>query len=305
MDTRYLRAFVAVADQGGISAAAQWLGYAQSSVSAQLKRLESGLATNVLVRGSKGATLTEAGRRLLPLAREALELEERMRRAALGERPRLRVGAQESLAHAWMPDVLAALEYGAAGPDAGADVDLTVGVRSRLDRAFEAGELDLVFQYDSGRRALGPHTVVGHDNTVLVAAPSHPLARQQVCTPEQMLAYEFLVSEPGCTSEMLVDRFGRDLLAGAQLTMVTGSLSALLRLTGHGRGVSLLPELAVTRELESGELVELRLTESLRPVSIVAHWHPRLGLAERPLRALLDIARRADPLPETTRRMAS
>lgn len=87
--------------------------------------------------------------------------------------------------------------------------------------------------------------------------------------------------------------------------MVTGSLSALLRLTGHGRGVSLLPELAVTRELESGELVELRLTESLRPVSIVAHWHPRLGLAERPLRALLDIARRADPLPETTRRMAS
>ncbi len=100
---------------------------------------------------------------------------------------------------------------------------------------------------------------------------------------------------------MLVDRFGQDLLAGAQLTMVTGSLSALLRLTGHSRGLSLLPELAVARKLEEGELVELRLAEPTRPVSIAAQWHPRLGLAERPLRTLLDLARRADPLPEASR----
>ncbi|MGW7254699.1 LysR family transcriptional regulator [Streptomyces sp. NPDC054834] len=304
MDTRYLRAFVAVADHGGISAAAQQLGYAQSSVSAQLKRLEAGLGTTVLMRAGTGTTLTEAGQRLLPHAREALELEERMRRAVLGDRPRLRIGAQESLAHVWMPDVLAALEYGAAGRDSSVDVELTVGMRSKLERAFGAGELDLVFQYDNGRQALGPHAVVGHDRTVLVTAPTHPLARPQVVTPEQMLAYDFLVPEPGCTSEMLVDRFGRDLLAGAQLTMVTGSLSALLRLAGHGHGLSLLPELAVTRELEAGELVRLRLTERLRPVSIVAQWHPRLGLAERPLRALLELARRADPLPEVTHQAA-
>ncbi|MFG3010059.1 hypothetical protein ACGFZB_06310 [Streptomyces cinerochromogenes] len=54
--------------------------------------------------------------------------------------------------------------------------------------------------------------------------------------------------------------------------------------------------LAVARELEEGELVALRLAGSLRPVSIVAQWHPRLGLAESSLRALLDLARRADPL---------
>lgn len=296
MDTRYLRAFVAVADHGGISAAAQQLGYAQSSVSAQLKRLEADLGTTVLRRAGTGATLTEAGQRLLPHAREALELDERMRRAALGDRPRLRIGAQESLAHAWMPDVLAALEYGAGGPGSSADLELTVGTRGQMVRAFGAGEVDLVFQYDNGMRALGPHAVVGRDRTVLVAAPTHPLARQESVTPEQLLAFEFLVAEPGCVSEMLVDRFGRDLLAGAHLSVVTGSLSALLRLTGHGRGVSLLPELAVAKELEDGELVELRLPEPLRPVSIVAQWHPRLGLAEHPLRALLDLARRADPL---------
>ncbi|MFJ9612747.1 LysR family transcriptional regulator [Streptomyces noursei] len=296
MDSRYLRAFVAVVEHGGISAAAQELGYAQSSVSAQLKRLEAELDATVLVRAGTGATLTDAGRRLLPHAREALELDERMRRAARGERPRLRIGAQESLAHAWMPEVLAALEYGAAGPGTGTEVELTVGSRERLQRAFGAGEVDVVFQYDNGRRAVGPHAVVGHDRTVLVAGPGHPLARQERVTPEHLLDCPFLVAERGCTCEMLVDHLGRDLLAGAHTATVTGSLSALLRLTAHGQGVSLLPALAVARELAQGDLVTLRLVEPLRPVSIIAQWHPRLGLAERPLRALLDLARRADPM---------
>lgn len=298
MDTRYLRALVAVADHGGISSAAKQLGYAQSSVSAQLKRLEADLGATVLARAGTGATLTEAGQRLLPHAREALEVEERIRRAARGDRPRLRIGAKESLAHVWMPEVLAALEYGADGSASGVDVELTVGNREVLDRSFRAGQLDLVFQYDNGARTPGPHAVVGHDRSVLVAAPAHPLAQQESVAPEHLLTYDFLVPERGCASEMLVDRFGQDLLAGARLNTIQGSLSALLRLTGYGHGLSLLPELVVARELKEGELVELRLTEPLRAVSIIARWHPRPGLAERPLRTVLDLARRADPLPE-------
>ncbi|MEU6505008.1 LysR family transcriptional regulator [Streptomyces sp. NPDC046942] len=300
MDSRYLRAFVAVADNGGISAAAHALGYAQSSVSAQLKRLEAELGVSVLVRAGTGAVLTEAGARLLPYARESLELEERMRRAARGDRTRLRIGAQESLAHAWMPEVLAALEYGAGGPDSGADVELTVAPREALERAFGAGELDLVFEYDNGSRAAGPSAVVGHDRTLLVTAPGHPLAHEDKVTPDQLLRYDFLVAERGCTSEMLVDRFGRDMLAGAQQTLLQGSMAALLRLLGHGHDITVLPQLTVARELGEGELVELRPAEPLRPVSIVARWHPRLGPAERTVHALLALARRADPLPEAT-----
>ncbi|WP_329565249.1 LysR family transcriptional regulator [Kitasatospora sp. NBC_01266] len=304
MDTRYLRAFVAVAEHGGISAAAQQLGYAQSSVSAQLKRLEAELGTSVLLRTGAGATLTEAGTRLLPHAREALELEQRMRRAALGERPRLRIGSQESLAHAWLPEVLAALEYQGGTTGSGVDVELTVGSRARVEQGFRDGELDLIFHYDSGVATLGPHALVGHDRTLLVAAPRHPLAREESLTPEQLLPYDFLVAEPACTSQMLVDRFGRDLLVNVQHSMISGSLSALLRLAGHGHGITLLPHLSVARELASGELVELRLAAPVRPVGIIAQWHPRLGLAERPLHALLEVARRADPLPPAARRAA-
>ncbi|MGW2420277.1 LysR family transcriptional regulator [Streptomyces sp. NPDC001709] len=301
MDSRYLRAFVAVAEHGGISAAAQALGYAQSSVSAQLKRLEADLGVSVLVRAGTGAVLTEAGARLLPYARESLELEERMRRAAHGDRARLRIGAPESLAHEWLPEVLAALEYGAGGTDSGADVVLTVGPRRTLEQAFSTGGLDLIFEYDNDVRPARPHAVVGHCRTVLVAAPNHPLARQETVTPEQLLRYDFLVAERHCTSEMLVDRFGRDLLADAQQTLLQGSMAALLRLIGHGHGVTLLPELTIARELREGELVELPLPAPIRPVSILAQWHPRLGPAEPAVHALLELARRADPLPDAAR----
>ncbi|BAJ27770.1 MULTISPECIES: LysR family transcriptional regulator [Kitasatospora] len=294
MDSRHLRALVAVVDHGGISAAAQALGYAQSSVSAQLGRLEAELGVSLLVRAGTGAVPTEAGARVLPHARAALALEDQLRRAALGDRPRLRVGAQESLAHAWVPDLLAAAAYAGTGP--GADVELTVADRATLERRYAAGELDLVLQYDNGARGLGPHTVVGHDRTVLVAGPGHPLAGRERVTPEQLLPYEFLVAERGCTAEMLVDRLGRDLLAGARLTTLQGSLSALLRLAGHGHGLSLLPEPAVARELEDGELVELRLTEPLRPVAILARRRPRPGPGvEAAVRSLLAVVGRVGP----------
>ena len=63
MDTRQLRAFLTVIETGGISAAAERLGYAQSSVSDQLRGLERDLGVQVLSRTSVGTVPTEAGTR--------------------------------------------------------------------------------------------------------------------------------------------------------------------------------------------------------------------------------------------------
>src|SRR6266545_2176462 len=92
------------------------LGYAQSSLSAQLRSLEAELGAELVSRSNSGVSPTDAGRRLLPYAHEALTLHERMRRAVADARPRLRVGALETLADEWLPDILAAYQRGAAGP---------------------------------------------------------------------------------------------------------------------------------------------------------------------------------------------
>ncbi|MFD0330025.1 LysR family transcriptional regulator [Streptacidiphilus monticola] len=254
MDTRRLRAFVTTAELGSVSAAAEQLGYAQSTLSSQLQALEQELGGPLLRRGSVGTEPTEAGRRVLPLAREALALEEQMRRAAQSLAPRLRIGAHESLAAEWLPDLLTALHRGAGGPGTDAEISLSVGPRAQLESDLAEGRLDAVFVYDNGHVAPGRYasTPVARDRGVLAASPAHPLARRGGVREEDVLSAEFLIAEPGCTSAMLFERFGLRVAPRTPIGNVTGSLSALRRMAVHGLGVALVPSLAVARELESG-----------------------------------------------------
>ena len=72
MEFRQLEAFVAAADEGGITRAAGRLHIVQSAISASLRRLEAELGTPLFERRARGVVLTDAGRALLPHARAAL-----------------------------------------------------------------------------------------------------------------------------------------------------------------------------------------------------------------------------------------
>jgi DNA-binding transcriptional LysR family regulator len=61
MDIKDLQTFVAVADAGGVSAAARRLGVSKSIVSRRLFRVEAELGVQLLARTTRGAALTEAG----------------------------------------------------------------------------------------------------------------------------------------------------------------------------------------------------------------------------------------------------
>jgi DNA-binding transcriptional LysR family regulator len=203
------------------------------------------------------------------------------------------VGAQETLALEWLPDLLTALDHGAGGRDTAVGVSLTVETRERLRDALAAGRLDVVFLYDNGVAWPGPHAVVARDKVVVVVAPGHPLTAEETVTPEAVAAARILFAEEGCTSQLLLD----GLLAGRAFsedagTTVTGSKAALVRLVAQGRGIALLPRLAVARELASGELVALEVAAAPATVDVEACWRDGGGPAERAVHALLRLARR-------------
>jgi len=302
MEARHLRAFLAVLECGGIAAAAERLGFAQSSVSDQLRGLEQELGVAVLRRGSTGTAATPAGERLAPLARQWLELDARLRREVAGARPLLRIGVVESLAAEWLPDLLTAFEFGAAPDGPAADTALSVGTRFQVAEDVEAGRSDLAFVFDNGVPTTLPHATVGQDQVSLVAAPDHPLAKAgRPLTRDVLMEAEFLVADHGCTSEYLLDQYGRDLAPFTRVGMITGSTATLRRIVANGRGVTMVPNLVVRRELDAGELVELDLAPEcslhLARVGIEARWQPGLGAADLPLQALLRLARRHCPLP--------
>lgn len=92
LDSRHLRAFVAVVDEGTFTDAAIRLRTTQASVSRSVQRLESLLEGRLLVRSSRGVELTDAGRRVLPAARRVLAQVEQLAQVARASGQEVRVG---------------------------------------------------------------------------------------------------------------------------------------------------------------------------------------------------------------------
>jgi DNA-binding transcriptional LysR family regulator len=140
-DTDLLRSFVAVAESGGFTNAARLLNSTQSTVSAQIHRLEHEAGRPLFVRSTRSVQLTSAGETLLGYARTILRLNEdaRLRLSGVRHAGRVRVGANEDLTDSWLPKVLQRI--GHQYPEL--EVELEIGIGPRLFEMVETQELDL------------------------------------------------------------------------------------------------------------------------------------------------------------------
>lgn len=177
-DLDLLRTFVAIADNGSFTRAAERVGRTQSTVSLQIKKLEDGIGHRVFEReaGGRGEfRATPEGEILLNYARQILRLcdEARSRIMEPGVEGRVRLGTPEDFATAHLPDILA--RFARAHPRVALEVncDFTVNL---LD-GFSKGLYDLVLfkreqQGQGGQTQGGPAGGVGVWREVLVWAAS-------------------------------------------------------------------------------------------------------------------------------------
>jgi LysR family hca operon transcriptional activator len=110
MELRHLRYFIAVAEEGSVTLAAEKrLHTAQPSLSRQLRDLEVEIGESLFTRGARGVELTEAGRAFLVHARvavhESAEAVRAARRAARPEKPVFSVGFLTGQEVDWLPRV--------------------------------------------------------------------------------------------------------------------------------------------------------------------------------------------------------
>jgi DNA-binding transcriptional LysR family regulator len=135
VELRHLRYFVAVADAGTFTHAAERMFIAQPTLSQQIRRLEELIGAPLLHRRRDGVGLTEAGAALLDAARRVLSRVDhgvsRTRQAAGLGRPRLRFVVAPSLPEALAVEVTSRLRRTAAD----ADIDL-VWLETALDADF-------------------------------------------------------------------------------------------------------------------------------------------------------------------------
>ena len=115
MDTARCRAFLAAAETGSFSKAAEALSYTPSGVNQLVSAFEKELGFPVFRRNTKGVSLTENGELLLPVVREFLRQEDRifelsaeMNGLLIGS---VNIAAYSSIATQWLPAVIGAFQF--------------------------------------------------------------------------------------------------------------------------------------------------------------------------------------------------
>ncbi|TWC71098.1 LysR family transcriptional regulator [Herbaspirillum sp. SJZ099] len=146
IDLRLLRYFIAVAEEGHLTKAAQRIGIQQPPLSQQIRVLEKELGVTLFNRMPRGMELTESGAALLDDARAILAQVDAtvagVRRIAQGKMGRIAVGFTESASlHPFVPAVIRA--FRAAAPDVALTVEETN--TAELVEAIRKKQLDLAF----------------------------------------------------------------------------------------------------------------------------------------------------------------
>jgi LysR family transcriptional regulator, hca operon transcriptional activator len=194
MELRHLRYFVAVAEEGSLSNAAQRrLNTAQPSLSRQIRDLETEVGVQLLQREPRGVSLTAAGKVFLDHARLALLQVEAAtdgaRRAAQALKPTLSIGFMVGLEVTWLPHLLRLIR------EESPDIEVTLSSQSspQLALSLMAGKLDLAFLRPETQNLGLSYKLLAKEPLIAVLPAGHRLAARKKVSAQD-LAKEIYVS---------------------------------------------------------------------------------------------------------------
>lgn len=242
MDLRHLRYFVAVAEEGSITVAAEKrLHTAQPSLSRQLRDLEEEVGTQLFVRRARGIELTAAGRAFLDHARLALSQASEAilaaRRAARPAKATFAVGFLTGQEVDWLPHVTTILR--AELPKIEFKVNSLYS--PDLADALQRGEIDLGFLRVEPRPDL-VYRVVAKEPLVVILPSDHRLAGQKEVDPHDLESEIFIgFTDVPHVLRQVVDDFLKRKQVNITPSHFIDNFAMGISLVASTRGVALLP----------------------------------------------------------------
>lgn len=289
MQLQDLQTFVAVADERSFSGAARRLHRTQPAISQAIRRIEDELGDRLFDRSSRNGALTEAGVLLLDHARRLLrmasEAEAAVRELQHVRRGRVVIGANEAAVHSLLPFVR---DYAAGHPHATVEVRRLPSRRiaaELLDRSVDFGVM--TFQpADRGLQSLP----LGADELVMLAHPTHPLARRKRVTIGEVGRQVVIAhNDPSPTRERVLRLYERR-HAEINIQVSLPSLDGIKRAVEMGVGVAVLPRRCALTEIARGDLVAVKVPE-LKGRRVVRFVFRRTGELSHAAAAFLDLVR--------------
>ncbi|MCR4679134.1 MAG: LysR family transcriptional regulator [Lachnospiraceae bacterium] len=256
MTITQLTTFIKIAELESFSAAANSLGYAQSTVTTQIKQLEEELGCPLFERLGKTILLTSAGEKLTSYAKRMVQLEREIRlEVSDGDEPSgvLKIGVSESLCISRLPKIL--MEYKKDFP--GMEIRIQFINHENILDMLKKGELDLVY-------TLNPE--IADDSVLLLdkqreylgfyAAPGY-FPGDKKLSEADLHGLPLLLTGHNCNfRHMLVEDLEKNGI-NPVIALETSSKEVLKQFAKNGLGLAFIPDITAESERKKGSLVRL------------------------------------------------
>jgi len=252
MEIHQLRYFVAVAEEGSFSHAAEREHVSQPSLSQQIQKLEEELNQQLFDRLPRSVVLTEAGRSLLPYARQILSAiaDAGLSVAALEHEVagRLSVGAIPSIAVYVLPRLIGSFQR--SYPKV--TFELFEDTTDKLAQRLEDGTLDVVLATSGDNAPTLTNYSLGKEPLLMLLPQKHRLARRKTIKWSDLASEKFLLLHEVHSLSIQV----RQLLAANNLkpevVLQGAQLVTIARMVAAGLGVTVIPQMMAETEFIKG-----------------------------------------------------
>jgi len=289
MQLRTLQIFCAVASHASFSRAAEELGLTQSAASQAVNHLEEHLGTLLIDRSVRPLELTRAGRifrdGVQRLMHDYQTLEEEVRSMESRLVGRVAIAAIYSVGLSYLPEATAEFQQHHPGVEVGVEYCKPPEVAELV----ASGEVDLgLVSYPDEAR--GVRTILWQEEPMrVICAPGHSLASKAVVHLADLDGVPLVAFETGLAVRRAIDRYLAARGVRPRVAMEFDNIDSLIRAVQANRGISIMPEASVRREIAARSLqmlacADLQLT---RPLGIAWRKGGRLGPAARQFAAIL------------------
>ena len=288
MELRYLRYFVAVAEELSFTKAAARLNMAQPPLSQQIRKLEVRLGVTLLRRTKRRVELTEAGRVFLRQSYQAIQSIEQgivlAQRADRGEIGRLAIGILVYISYTLIPPILR--EFRAKYP--GVHVELRFLTNTLQIAALQSGQVDVCFVRPPIDDPDIASKLISRERFVLAMPATHPLAGKAAVSIKQLKNDPFImyVRELGPTFYSSLYQFCAKAGFSPKVALEVSQINAAVGLVGSGMGVALVPQ--SMHQLHFDNVVYRPLAERAPNVDVLLAW--QAGRPSELLQSFIDMS---------------
>ena len=254
MELTQIRYFLAIAQHGGFTLAANELNVSQPAISRSVARLEEEIGQPLFERDSRPLKLTQAGETFRKRCIQITELVDQTASEITDDDQsgRLRIGAIPTIAPYWLPQAIS--HFVAIRPNA--QLQIFEEVTAKLLERIRNGELDVaIMALPFDQQYLEVHKLFDEE-LFLMRSASHPLANKKRVTIHDIQNYPLLLLDQ---SHCLADQIGT-FCSQRSLQPITlervAQLNTVQRLVAVGHGISFIPAMAFQHDARASDLYQ-------------------------------------------------